>query len=487
MSSNSIARRRLLALIGAGVALTPVLVACGQSPPPAPSQAQPAAPTQAPMGAPQAPPAAPAQAPAAEAPQPKPVIGPTSALLKRLGVDKTSMGIKVAEERDASGPPAYEIKPGDLLAYTNASADYAATTKTDRVVIIDAKTRKIRHTQDVALSLQGKAAAGHMIGISPNAEFVYLPNRNEENLFVLDLRTLKTKQVLDLGTRAHHLNVFADRYMLGDAYKGNGVAGIFLLDPTEGNKGAGGIPRGDFGGEPYLAFPDPTDSFLYVTVDPRVRQLADGSEIVPAWISQIDLKTWGEIRTIPVGPNPIWAVFTRDGKYAYVTISVTNRVEKIDVAEGKAVAEAPTGRGPYGAVLSADEKSLYVVSKGEGGNGQRGATFVRIKTDTMRLDVEMPASPVQPNQPDHILLSPDGKELWISNNMGSITVFDEASLEQKAFIEMPDKGSAHGLTFVQFDQAGKGKVVMDLLGPHGGVSPYTYDQSIGRAVAYAAR
>ncbi|MBI4494613.1 MAG: cupredoxin domain-containing protein [Chloroflexi bacterium] len=127
---------------------------------------------------------------------------------------------------------------------------------------------------------------------------------------------------------------------------------------------------------------------------------------------------------------------------------------------------------------------FLVVSKGEGGNGQRGGTFVRIATDTMRLDVEVPTSPVQPNQPDHVLLSPDGKELWISNNMGSITVFDQATLEMKAFIEMPEKGAVHGVSFVQFDQNGKGKVVMDLLGPHGGVSPYLYDQSIGRAQAY---
>lgn len=436
--------------------------------------------------APAAPAAAPAaQPPAAPAAQTEAKLGPTSALLNRLGVDKTSMGIKTVEERDAGGAPAYEIKPGDLLVYTNASADYAATTAADRVVIIDAKTKQIRHVQDVDLQIQGRKAAGHMIGISPNAEYVYLPNRNEDNLFVLDLRTLKTKQVLDLGGRAHHLNVFADRYMLGDAFSANGTAGIYLLDPSNGNQGAGGAPRGDFGGEPYLAFPDPTETFMYVGIRPRVNELPNG-ERPPAWMSQIDMQTWGEIRTIPVLPGPIWTVFTRDGKYAYVTSSIRNRVEKIEVATGKVVGTAPTGRGPYGAVLSADEKSLYVVSKGEGGNGQRGATFVRIATANMTLDVELPASPVQPNQPDHILLSPDGTELWISNNMGSITVFDEKTLEMKAYIEMPDKGSAHGVTFVQFDERGNGRVVMDLTGPHGGMSPYLYDQAIGRAQASGA-
>lgn len=483
-------------LASSGAAVLLLALACTQARPAAPSGA-PAAPAPlqaAPIARPAdqdhqqtAPPSQPAAvAPVDQAKQPQAVLGPTTALLERLGADTKSMGIKLSEERDASGPPAYEIRPGDLLVYTNASADYAATTKADRLVVIDAKTKTIRHTQDVNLSAQGKPANGHMIGVSPSAEYIYLPNRNDNNMFVLDLRTLKTKQVLDLGGRAHHLNVLNDRYMLGDAFKGNGVAGIYLLDPAEGNRGAGGVPRGDFGGEPYLAFPDPTNTFLYVSVDPRVRKTPDGREDVPAWFSQIDLKTWGEIRTIPVGPNPIWAVFSRDGTYAYLTISVTSRVEKIEVATGKKVGEAPTGRGPYGAVLSADEKFLYVVSKGEGGNGQRGATFARIATGTMGLDVELPTSPVQPNQPDHVLLSPDGTELWISNNMGSITVFDQATLALKAFIEMPDKGAAHGVAFVQFDENGNGKVVMDLLGPHGGVSPYLYDQSIGRAQPYGS-
>lgn len=474
-------RAQIARAIASAAIVALVTAACGQAPAPQPTAAAqlPAAPAQ--------PPAATA-APAAPQPaQPKPELGPTSALLKRLGVDGRSMGIKTIEQRDATGPNAYEIKPGDLLVYTNASADYAATTETDRVVIIDAKTKKIRHVQDVNLQLQGKKATGHMIAVSPNAEYVYLPNRNEDTLFVLDLRTLKTKQVLDIGGRVHHLNVFNDRYLMGDAFSRSGVAGIYLLDPLEGNRGAGGIPRGDFGGEPYLAFPDPTNSFLYVGVRPRVTTSADGSTLIPGWMSQVDVKTWGEIRTIPLPPaSNIWTVFSRDGKFAYVTIPVTNKVVKIDVVKGMVIGQAPTGRGPYGAVLSPDEKYLYVVSKGEGGNGQRGGTFVRIDAKTMSLDVEVPTSPVQPNQPDHILLSPDGKELWVSNNMGSITVFDQATLKLKDFIELPDKGAAHGVVFVQFDQNLKGKVVMDLTGPHGGVTPYAYDQSIGRAQAYTA-
>jgi len=77
-------------------------------------------------------------------------------------------------------------------------------------------------------------------------------------------------------------------------------------------------------------------------------------------------------------------------------------------------------------------------------------------------------------QADHIVLSPDGKELWISNNMGSITVFDRETLKLLSTIQTPKLGDPHGGTFVQVAADNRSaKVVADIGGPHGGVSPYT--------------
>lgn len=56
---------------------------------------------------------------------------------------------------------------------------------------------------------------------------------------------------------------------------------------------------------------------------------------------------------------------------------------------------------------------------------------------------------------DHVLLSPNGREMWgTSNGDGSIYVFDAATHEQTHVIEMPGLGEPHGLVFVWYDDAG---------------------------------
>jgi plastocyanin len=102
-----------------------------------------------------------------------------------------------------------------------------------------------------------------------------------------------------------------------------------------------------------------------------------------------------------------------------------------------------------------------------------------ISADNMQLLEERPACKEFVCQPDHVVNSPDGKEFWISNNMGYITVFDQKTLAMTAEIRMPLRADPHGGVFVQYDRSGKGHVVMDLGGPHGGVSPYPFDNANG--------
>src|SRR5262245_66622207 len=53
--------------------------------------------------------------------------GPATELLRFMRIDKPDFGISVAQTFDASGKPAYETKPGDLLFFTNASVSYNST------------------------------------------------------------------------------------------------------------------------------------------------------------------------------------------------------------------------------------------------------------------------------------------------------------------------------------------------------------------------
>jgi len=288
-------------------------------------------------------------------------------------------------------------------------------------------------------------------------------------LAVVDARTLKLVALIETGGSTHHAQIFGDKYVMFDSFRG--PLPIFLLDPAT-NKVVRGIPAGDFNGRPYIAFPSPDSKFIYVTVRPGINRDASGREM-DGWLSKINAETMQEVAAFPVGPGPVWTAITQDGRTGYVTLGPTSKLVKLDLDTGKILGVAPTGRGPYGIRLSPDEKLAYVASKGEGGNGQKGATFAVIDTNTMSIVREQLSCPEGLCQADHIILSPDGKELWISNNLGSISVFDRETLKLLATIQTPKLGDPHGGTFVQIAPDNRSaKVVADIGGPHGGVNPY---------------
>lgn len=408
--------------------------------------------------------------------------GPTTELLKLMAVDKPDFGIRVVQTFDASGKPAYETKGGDLLFVTNASVSYNSTADKPMVIVIDAKARKIIAVADVDMP-----STPHGMALSPDGKYIYIPSGpsttggrgRAEGFFggafgaptaVVDAKTLKLAALINTGGSTHHSQVFADKYILFDSFQG--PLPIFLVDPAT-NRVVRGIPAGDFNGRPYIAFPSPDGRFIYVTVRPGIARDASGREI-DGWLAKINAETMQIVANFPVGPGPVWTAISQDGRTGYVTLAPTNKLVKLDLDAGRILGVAPTGRGPYGIRLSPDEKIAYVANKGEGGNGQKGATFAAIDTTTMTIIREQLSCPDGLCQADHIILSPDGRELWISNNLGSISVFDRATLKMLATIQTPKLGDPHGGTFVQVAPDNRSvKVVADIGGPHGGVNPYT--------------
>jgi DNA-binding beta-propeller fold protein YncE/plastocyanin len=401
--------------------------------------------------------------------------GPATGLLKQMGINQTDYGIKITQTFDASGKPAYETKGGDLLFFTNASVAYNSTADKPMVIVINARTRKIIALADIDIP-----SSPHGITLSPDAKYIYLPAGfsfgpggrrapgGASPTAVIDAKTLKLAALINTGGETHHTQVVADKYVMFDSF--TGPLPIFLLDPTT-NKVVRGIPSGDFKGNPYIGFASPDGKFIYVTVRPGINRDASGREI-DGWVSKINTESMQQVATFPVGPGPVWTAITQDGKTGYVSLSLTNKLVKLDLETGKILGVAPTGRGPYGIRLSPDEKIAYVANKGEG-QGQRGATFSAIDTNTMSVIREQLSCPDGQCQADHIVLSPDGKELWISNNLGSITIFDRESLKMLDTIQTPKLADPHGGTFVQIAPDNRSaKVVSDIGGPHGGVNPY---------------
>jgi YVTN family beta-propeller protein len=73
---------------------------------------------------------------------------------------------------------------------------------------------------------------------------------------------------------------------------------------------------------------------------------------------------------------------------------------------------------------------------------------------------------------DHIVLSPDGAEIWATaSESGAVVVLDAATRKNLARIPMPGFGDPHGVVFVAYGADGVGRVVADQGDFHGGVDP----------------
>jgi DNA-binding beta-propeller fold protein YncE len=149
-----------------------------------------------------------------------------------------------------------------------------------------------------------------------------------------------------------------------------------------------------------------------------------------------------------------------DGKWAWVTNSVDDSVAKIQRAtkpteKDKVVAEIGVGTGPYGMRMSIDDKEVWVADKGENGP-KDGATITVIDAENNTVKRTIQTNCIRD---DHIILSPDGSEMWATcNTSHEIVVVDAKTYEIKTRIPMPNVGDSHGGVFVQYSRGPNGLV-----------------------------
>ncbi|MBI4507199.1 MAG: cupredoxin domain-containing protein [Chloroflexi bacterium] len=382
------------------------------------------------------------------------------------------LGIRLVETRDSSGPPAFTPNPGDLYFVTNESTTWGATNTRNNVVIIDAKTKKpIVQSQlpdEYALNF-----GSHSVGVSADGKWIYMPAQSgptNSYLLVINGQTLKLHKVYQTLGRPHHINnlTSADgrELMLVVDFGWNWTgSGIYALDPEKDSIVVGGMTRADFSGHPYIVSGEVGGKYVYATVPAPTAALREKME---GYLAKIETTTWKVVQAIPVG-DPIWPEISPDGKTAWVTMGGHSKVAKIDLEKGKVLDELTTGPGPWGARISLDGTKLYVADKGEAyGYGQQGRTMTVIDT---QHDIATNVVPIGLTT-DHIIISPDGKELWATSNADhSIVVVDADSEQVVATIKMPNDGDTHGSTFIEYRDDGKGGVVGEVVasftGPRG--------------------
>lgn len=397
---------------------------------------------------------------------------------------KITYSSKVIETFDASGQPAYKPKSGDMLVYINTGdsnwgilgPNEKNENKYNRITIIDAKTKKILATNEIPQ----QAGSSHQTVLSPDGRYVYIGGGYKDRKGVItkvDSLTLKPVKQIDIGSQLHHGQIFQGRYILMDTFRTmkEEAADVFLFDP-ETDRIIGGIKAKDLGGRPYIAFAGPGHEHIYILMEPpptgeHGQGFYAGSGAIPEnyWVAVVDPNTWEVVREYPYpGWRSDWIEFSKDGRFMYVDSYMDDSVMKISLETGGLVWKAPVGVGPYGIELSANEKEVWVTDKGEGKDHKgRTISIVDSEKGTFVDTIAYGGRGV-----DHLVLSPDGKEIWATaNDSGSIFVMDVTSHKTREEIVMPLRGDPHGLVFVQYDSSVKGRVVADQGGFPGSINP----------------
>ena len=399
------------------------------------------------------------------------------------------------------GTPKFTPEPGKLYFYEATGAGRpeafgdAGEPPADsvQVVVGDAETKKVIAHYRFPPEMR---AAVHTTAVTPDGRYVYVTgprpalagtaDRPVEGLetpatiIKADALTLQPVEQLVVGGRLHHAQIFQERLMLIDTFArdGNGLD-VFLMDPAT-DEIVGGVRDEDLGGASYTAFTD--DEYIYILMEPGAygSPAAGGyltanlynrgklAAIRPFWVAKIDPTTWEVVREYPYpGFRANWIVIDSAKENMYVAVGANSYINKINLETGAIVWTTPTGTGPYGASLNADESEIWVADKGET-TGMFGRTMTVIDTARGR-QLETVFSGYQV---DHVLLSPNGREMWgTSNADGKIYVFDAATREQTHVIDMPGFGDPHGLVFVWYDDNNEPHVVRDQGGFHSGVHP----------------
>lgn len=415
----------------------------------------------------------------------------------KTGSLKRDYDVTVLAEYDEA-EPAFTPEPGKLYFYENTGTgsphapDPSKKTSATQVVVGDATTMEVIAYSEMPEALRG---AVHTTVVSPDGKYVYIigpsgPSaqnatrgpgggsvlRTPATLLKVDAITLQPVKQLSVGGRMHHAQIFQDKYLLIDTFISDPDGlDVFLFDP-ETDEIIGGVNTADLGGSNYTAYTD--NEYIYVLMQPG----ADGGSLAgaarvaggeytalrPYWVAKIDPENWEVVAEYPYrGYRGDWITIDSRGENIYVPAAGSSNVTKLSSETGEIQWSTSTGVGPYGSSLNADETELWVANKGEA-TGHIGRTITVLDAKTGRgLDTLFSGYAV-----DHVLLSPNGKEMWAtSNGDGGIYVFDAETREQIKVINMPGYGAPHGLVWVMYDENGESRVVRDQGGFHGGVNP----------------
>jgi YVTN family beta-propeller protein len=274
-----------------------------------------------------------------------------------------------------------------------------------------------------ANNLYSETAAGKMSpAVAGALERVYVPNRGENTVSVIDPNTLKVIDKFKVGINPQHIVPSWDLSTLWVANNAEGRTDGSLtpINPKTGKPGKS-IPVDD----PYNLYWSPDGKYAIVVAEAYKR------------LDFRDPKTMAMQFSIatPACAGINHADFSIDGKFVFFTCEFNGSLTKIDLVNRKVLSTIKLN-----AYFERPE-ALAAIAKANAQASKSGAAKMRYIPDP-----DSPGSQIctTPGMPQDVRSSPDGATLFVADMMvDGVHVVDGASFKQIGFI--PTGKGAHGI------------------------------------------
>ena len=169
-----------------------------------------------------------------------------------------------------------------------------------------------------------------------DGHFAYLPERDQDTVAMLDMRTLHVVKRIDMGkhTEPHMLRVARDDKTVWVANAG--ANSIVVLDA----KTLQPLAKIAMGKVPVTLAFSPDRRFAYI------------SHYDDNFVSVVDAGTYKEVGRVKVAQGLGVVSFRPDGKFAYVAARNANAVAVIDTQSRRVVKMSPSGETPWGLIVA---------------------------------------------------------------------------------------------------------------------------------------
>ena len=295
----------------------------------------------------------------------------------------------------------------------------SGTAQADSVIVLNSDEASYsilsRSTRTEVARLPVGREPHHLI-VSPDGKEVIIGSTATNELLSLDINTGERKRVVKDILDPYHLGFSPDgtwlvtaAYRLDhvDIYHSDGfrLAGRIFID---------GLPS-------HIAF-DAESKTVFVTLQQSGR------------LAAFDLATQALKWNMPIGNAPAGVVMLPDDKRLLVALTGEDRIAVVDPKDGSVKSSLQTGKGAHNFFPKGDGRHYFLSNRVEG-------TVSLIDT---KDDPKVVGSVRIPGGPDCMDITPDGKELWVTQRfLRRVAIVDIDTLKVVAGI--PVGKSPHGV------------------------------------------